>query len=127
MATWVLLGIALLAWWRWIERRSGVQMPGPVTIEFTGCARPKPSESKPAAGKPDGSKPADAPSAPTQPSGTQAGEADPDADAQRAEFRAAVLTNLAEPGAVPGSETTFPVTDLAELATSAAGLLTVPS
>jgi len=109
-ALWVILAVIVLAWWRQVERRSGAQLPGPVTIEFNGCAMPKVGPAEPV----DGAKAAEPTTPPDEP-------ANAEKDTQKAEFRAAVLTNLSEPGPVPGGQTSFPVTDLVELVSSTAG------
>lgn len=102
----ILLAVLALAWWRLVEQRSGQQVPGPVTITFTPLTPPTAATS----GTPAPSAPADDPGVATQTTPASG-------EAQKAEFRLAVLRNLTEPGAAPGAATTVPVTDLFELAT----------
>lgn len=90
-AGWIAFALVVLLYWRWVEIRSFQQIPGPVVI------KPNSTES---------------------PHADDAGATKP---VQEAAFRAAVLRNLTEPGALPNSSAVQPITDLLELPGVAAG------
>jgi hypothetical protein len=136
---WVLLGMGALIFWRMIERRSAQQLPGPVTLKLSGAKPPEEDEKgEQVKGSTETAEPGkggegsvSSPTAPPSTGGTAekkeadeaAGESDGAKetsasmpDDQMIVFRTAVLQNLSEPAAIPGSKDPDPVTDLVELA-----------
>jgi hypothetical protein len=100
VAAWVALGLLLLGFWRWLERRCARQAPGPVSVDFVE------STTEPPAVDP--------------PTGAAAAAAITGAD-QKALFRSALVNNVSEPAAAPGGTRATPVTDLSELMPVGAG------
>ena len=115
---WLVLGVLLLGFWRLVERRSGQQQPGPVTIQFTSAntasttATVKPTHSGTTT---SATAAAGGSSTPVTATDSSDSAVTTDPDAQKAVFRSALLLNLTEPGAVPGANALQSLTDLAEL------------
>ncbi len=110
VAWMALLGL-MVGVWRVVERRSGQQLPGPVTATLKG-AKPPPA---PSTDKADESKPGSEVKLDTSSSAVSKSAPNGDETQQEGVFREALLQNLPEPAAVPGAQAASPITDLAEL------------
>jgi hypothetical protein len=123
---WTLLAALVLAGWRTVERRSGQQMAGPVTIN-AGTAEP--GAEKAATGtansiKDSADTAAESVGASSSTTEPPVGTKEDGAEAQRTMLRTALLQNIPEPTAAPGSDALSSITDLAELGGGAATALT---
>lgn len=128
---WTLLAALVLVGWRAVERRSGQQMAGPVTIN-AGTAKPPSEESADGAGKStegsaDAHDSAGSGRASASKDEASAASAADELDAQQAVFRIALLRNLPEPTAAPGADAVAPITDLAELSSATTMLAKIAS
>ncbi len=129
IAGWLILAAFAFVFWRVVERRSAQQLPGPVTMELTVAKSPRMPRTNGTTASTNGAANG---TALQSASGTGTASLDggvgTDPDAQLAVFRAALLQNVVEPGAVPGAPALLPLTDLAaELPIAATWLTPIAS